>query len=465
MCGICAIVTVNKLTCETDLRLMLQKLRHRGYDSWGVSHMCDSDAIICSHSSEPILISDNADIIQTSNYCFLSGHTRYTTKGSHTSLSQAQPLINQSQTISLVHNGQIESPLEGCSDSQYMLQLIEKEFSSFTAVDYTNTDTIANFENLFFRLFRQMHGSFACILQVLNIGMFAFRDSRGIRPLCFQQSKDTIMFASESCALDPLLPINNVAPGEVIFVNTRGDLIRLHPIIEPQFYPAPCLFEFIYLADDESVIDGICVFDARKEMGKLLADPVRNSGLHIDIIIPIPHTPVLAGKVLAETLGVKCVEALQVASPNRRESRTFILPTQSVRESAVQNKFCKINQTTINQCQGKNILLLDDSIVRGTTLIHVIKLIRESIRPAALYVASLSPPIINTNHFGIDIPTTDLLVAANATQPIPIHVQTVLGVDGPVIYQSLDILKNGLKKLSQTGVSDFEDSVFVAAPK
>ncbi len=467
MCGICAIVT-NCHDGSEQLQCMLQKLRHRGYDSWGTSQLTSS-GIICNHftGSVPSESSTTTTTTTTTNQtAFLMGHTRYTTKGSHTDLSQAQPLINTAQTISLVHNGQIECPenFQG-SDSLYMLQVLEHAFS-VTLDDQENIEIFhPALENIFYQFFNQINGSYACVVQIVGLGMFAFRDPRGIRPLCFQQKQKQILFASESCAFDLNDRFYDVAPGEVIYVNLSGELFRLHPFIEPNLYPEPCLFEFIYLAHDDSVIDGISVREARKHMGAMLVDKIHKSGIKIDIVIPIPHTPVLAGKVLAEHLGVKFVEALEVCSENRRESRTFILPTQSAREEAVQNKFCQINSATIDQCRGKNILILDDSIVRGTTMHHVVKLIRASIQPANLYVASLAPPIVNINRFGIDIPSTELLVACSApldSAPldIPEIVQAVFCVDGPVIYQSLETLKNGLKNLSQSGVAGFEDSVF-----
>lgn len=476
MCGICGIV---KKTAQTkDLRSMLQKLRHRGYDSWGISSMsAGGTRVSCAHFQGPVEFKSEEG--EESSTMFLMGHTRYTTKGSHQNLMQAQPLTNAAGTISLVHNGQIVSPLEGCSDSQYMLQLIDEEFQRYHAQSAHDRDMEfwlkKDIEAVFYRLAHRIEGSYACIVQVCGVGMFAFRDARGIRPLCYQTTEDSICFASESCAFaSDAAKFRDVPPGVVMFADEFGALHTLYAMNASGVWklPSPCLFEFIYLAHDDSVIDGINVAEARKLMGAMLVEKVRASGLTIDVVIPIPHTPVLAGRVLAEKLGVDFVEALEVAAhvANRRESRTFILPTQHAREEAVQNKFCLVNPETIAQCRGKRLLILDDSIVRGTTMHHVVKLIRAALEPAALYVASLSPPVINTNCFGIDIPSTEQLVARNqSAETLPTHVQSVFQVDGPVIYQDLETLKNGLMqiskpKISYIGVSGFEDSVFIPAP-
>ena len=212
------------------------------------------------------------------------------------------------------------------------------------------------------------------------------------------------------------------------------------------------------MAHDDSIIDGIPVRAAREKMGTMMAPLVKE--LNIDVVVPVPHTPVLSGKLLAKTLKTDFVELLQVRSRQaRRESRTFILPTQTAREQAVRQKFA-VRSQEIQKCHGKNVLILDDSIVRGTTLKHVVGLIRAAVKPAKLYVASLSPPIVSPNYYGIDIPNRDCLIAAN-TKSIGKTVAEKLNVDGEVIYQSLERLEEGLKELCQGDtVNGFENSVF-----
>lgn len=479
MCGICAIVISEngdeKDDAQSQVCKMLQLLRHRGYDSWGVSEMTQ----ILDHR---IMVQRGTGVPQIDvtkkrpQFRFVMGHTRYTTQGSHDNLDDSQPLFNAFKTIALVHNGQVETTDRSVSDTRYILNLLRQEFGDLhddhTSEDIDPEDTdesaIHLFEERFHRIMSTLKGSYACVAQIVGLGMFAFRDPRGIRPLAFQRLPTKICFASESCAFESsTAPIEYVAPGEVIWVNLVGEVTRLHPYVDPIVSPTPCLFEFIYLAHDDSCIDGIRVSAAREEMGRLLVDKVKNSGLTVDIIIPIPHTPVLAGRVLARCLGVEFVEALEVVSQKvRRESRTFILPTQTARENAVETKFF-VKPKTIEQCRGRRVLLLDDSIVRGTTLRHVVKLIRAAIQPSELYVASLAPPIISPNYFGIDIPSKNDLIAGSTTripedyQHVPTVVQNKIGgIDAPVIFQDLTVLKAGLKLLSNGGVSDFEDSVF-----
>jgi amidophosphoribosyltransferase len=455
---------------------MLGLLRHRGYDSWGVAEMihAPNNTIVVQRGSGIPKVDENK---KRHWLTCVVGHTRYTTQGSHDNLEEAQPLFNPSKTISLVHNGQVETANKNVSDTKYILNLIRQEFEDDWFTAFIHNEIIhASLEERFYDIMSVLKGSYACIVQIVGLGLFAFRDPRGIRPLVYQENRQCesgkeIRFASESCAFDKNTgPIYDVAPGEVLWVTLPGEVNRLHPIIEPRISPTPCLFEFIYLAHDDSYIDGISIREARRAMGELMVDKVKNSGLTIDIIVPIPHTPVLAGRVLANRLGVDFVDALEVYSKtaisidtSRRESRTFILPTQTARESAVESKFF-IKNKSIEQCRGRRILLLDDSIVRGTTLRHVVKLIQRIIQPAKLYVASLAPPIVSPNYYGIDIPSSCDLVASGCSNVAETVQSRIGGIDAPIIYQDLATIKTGLKNLSRGGVSGFEDSVFIEEP-
>lgn len=468
MCGICGIVSYGGTDASRDINIvrnMIQRLRHRGYDSWGTAATNTTGEILVLHSCQPVQSEQVPQLLSSqSNFHSCIGHTRYTTRGSCDDLTQAQPLVNAAGNLSLVHNGQIEfndvsiSGM-GISDTQHLLHQLESEFESLPQL--TQIDLLLpEIENRFGNIFCRINGSYACLMQLSGVGTFAFRDPRGIRPLCFQHNRDekNIRFASESSAFeDSATPVQYVSPGEVLWINLKGEVHRLHPLPEPKFFPECCLFEFIYLAHDDSIIDGINVGQARELMGELLAPRIREVGLHPDVIIPVPHTPVLAGKRLANVLGIQFVEALDVISRKaRRESRTFILPTQTARENAVRQKF-SIRPAAAKDCRGKRVLILDDSIVRGTTLRHVVKLVRLALQPAEIYVASLSPPIVSPNRYGIDIPSRDLLIAAQGLE----HVQASLGLNAPVVYQKLDVLENGLRALSTTGVAGFEHSVFI----
>lgn len=469
MCGICGIVKFNVSTAKNDTCKMLNSLRHRGYDSWGISEFNSKiDTTYFTRSSDPLIFDDYISDAEKAkgNICFSMGHTRYTTQGSSSDLNQAQPLRSANGNIALIHNGQVKTSSllkQGQSDSHFILELLENEFGSLSKAKMDRMKP-HQIEKRFNRIFLKLNGSYACIAQIKGLGMFAFRDNTGIRPLVFRRSGEMIEFASESCAFISEGVTNDVAPGEVIWIKWHNaEFYRLHPFITECVYPAPCLFEFIYLANDSSIIDGILVRDARKKMGELMIQQVIASGLQIDTIVPIPHTPLLAGRELADGLGVGYTELLEVHNTLKRsESRTFILPTQADRELAVINKF-GIASDKISECRDKNILVLDDSIVRGTTLKQVVKLLRQHVQPKNIYVASLAPPIISPNVFGIDIPTcTELVAFSDIETDIPKVVQNFFIIDAPVIYQKLSILKQGLSQLSVTGVSGFEDSCFLS---
>lgn len=441
---------------------MLSRLRHRGYDSWGVATMNSRNPIISSmHSSMPLLVDANEDdespkTTAKKTTTISIGHTRYTTKGSHNSTDQMQPLLNVDETIALVHNGQVEfDETHYASDSQYILRLIQDMDFQSSADDVSNQ---------FKGLFQTLSGSYSCLAIISGIGLIAFRDPRGIRPLSFHYTRETgsIRFASESCAWDEADEDTtmNVLPGQVCWVKPDGKMQFLLPLGDPpNFNPELCLFELIYLAHDDSAMDGISIRDARRQMGRNLVNAVKQYPHSIDYIVPVPHTPVIAGRELARECNMELVELLDVVSTTgRRESRTFILPTTSARESAVKKKFSITDDEAIEKCRGKNLLIVDDSIVRGTTLKRVISLIRKIVGPQKIFVASLSPPITSPNVFGIDIPDTRQLIAApfsDNQDDIAKEVGHALRADGPVIYQTLSGLTHGLPNLP------FEKSVFM----
>jgi amidophosphoribosyltransferase len=445
---------------------MLKRLRHRGYDSCGICfERYDAAKSLQVHRTlKGYPKPDDQSVSLNGGACI--AHTRYTTQGSSDCLEQAQPILSVGLPgeAALVHNGQIKMPMGyASSDTHYLMSLL-------SATSYQPQQILS--------VLAQVEGSYACLLLVQGCGIFAFRDPLGIRPLCYtvDHERGVVSFASESCALQQHSSVINVRPGEMIFVDRKGSLSHFNTLARPHILgPTPCLFEFIYLAHDDSLIDGISVREARKTMGKVLVPKIMQSALPIDVVIPVPHTPVLAGAEIAAALNVPCVELLEVVSlATRRESRTFILPSQVAREEAVETKF-RVNPILAQQCEAKQVLLVDDSIVRGTTLKHVIRLIRNQVSPSKLYVASLAPPIVAPNVYGINIPSSKHLVAAQAEREhdIPHVVQKFFDVDAPIIYQSLTTLKAALSALSSRdlstsntntsgvmSVSDFEDSVF-----
>lgn len=430
MCGICAIYCSRG---NHDLRQQIEKLRHRGYDSWGV---CSWDERQVFQGCPP---SEATDFRPMTGATHIIGHARYTTRGSPTSTDQFQPLVMGD--FSLVHNGQIAAKSDE-SDTTALLRWIKDNFRPTPS--------------FFNELFATIDGAYACVLLVKGEGLFAFRDPRGIRPLCMGTTETEELghcdiFASETCAIPDGFEIRSLLPAEVVHIDMEGGFRAW------QTFPAqttPCLFEFIYLAHDDSTIDGIHVRKAREEMGRIMRPLLE--GKAIDVIVPVPHTPVLAANVLAREMDIPVVNLLVIQSIKaRREGRTFILPTQTAREQAVSQKFA-IDESLIDQCRDRNVLVLDDSIVRGTTLRHINTMIRQHVKPKSLKVASLAPPIVSPNRYGIDIPDRNRLIALKPQDEIMKELQ----IDEPIIYQRLDTLKATLAAAS-TSVDGFEDSVFI----
>jgi amidophosphoribosyltransferase len=302
----------------------------------------------------------------------------------------------------------------------------------------------------------KLDGSFACISIITGFGMIAFRDLGGIRPLQlgYDEITGNIYFASETCAIPEGITIIDVLPGQLVYVDGTGALDIFGPCV---MKPKTCLFEYIYLANDKSVIDELNVGHFRQELGRLLLPQIKSAPFFddIDIVAAIPHTPVGAAIAVAEELRMEYVDLLKVVSTSvRNESRTFILPTVDARETAVKHKFAISSDEAKSRCYRRGILLIDDSIVRGTTLRHTIKLIREQVNPRRIYVASLAPAIVSRNVFGIDIPDESNLVTHPLDNDIGKSVASRLNIDGYVIYQSIDNIEEHFQR-------KFEKSVFM----
>lgn len=517
MCGICGILhtanTENQI--EKELSISLKSLRHRGYDGCGLSlnlpyqkklsrrRIVSTKEFIqnfnftsCNITSvtAPATITESNFRQHQNNRISGIAHTRYKTAGECT-LKNTQPVFNEDNTISMVHNGQVEVYNGDCNvngdvnvnghgsmnvedifDSKYILEVFCREYEKTKSV---------------FRSVKSVHdtvkGSYACIMLIKDLGIIAFRDPRGIRPLVFGVEKNnndmelfpqvktitSIGFASESVVLDDigLKMVRDVKPGETIFVDLKGN-VRYANYTNASVIYTPCLFEYIYLAEEHSIIDGIKVSEARKIMAKLLREDLNRFFEPIHAFVPVPNTPVEATKSLAKLLNIKYCELLYLPSMRQLEdslgsedkrqllknSRTFILPTQNKRELAVKDKFC-VNVEEILHCQGKVIALVDDSIVRGTTMKILVKMVRELAQPDKLIVVSLAPPIRYENVFGIDIPDRTTLIAHNRTYS---EIAAELGAD-EVIYGDLDNITQALKSEASRGgvtIDGYEHSVF-----
>jgi|JI10StandDraft_1071094.scaffolds.fasta_scaffold13256_3 amidophosphoribosyltransferase len=459
MCGICGFVKYDDSNVNANglsITDLLSRLRHRGYDSWGTICMNrDSSNQLIPHRSNGPVDTVGVNDIAT----FQLGHTRYTTQGDHTSLDEAQPLISKCGNIALVHNGQVETPVDWSkqSDSLYLLSIIEQEFASLIGFrEESHRKTKKLIKQALNRVHSRVSGSYACIILVKHVGMISFRDRHGIRPLSVCFGSKHIAIASESCAFQGIREARflDVPPGQFIWLSVDGTANVAWTFDSLPNPRLGCLFEFIYLAHNDSVIDGLSVREVRTKLGSLLAPLIQSYPNQIDVIVPIPHTPLLAGQEISRILQIDYVELLQVRSNTSiGPNRTFILPTQSSRVDAVKQKF-DIDRSLVDKCAGKSILLIDDSIVRGTTLCHVVSLIREHVKPAKIYVASLAPPIIGPNKFGIDIPSTNELIADYkvAHDQNSELVAEKLGLDGPVIYQTLATIEDHFGPRFETSV-------------
>ncbi len=460
MCGIVGIVA--KSYVNQEIYDALTFLQHRGQDAAG---------IVTCHDGRFFLRKDNGlvrDVFRTRHMRRLVGnmgigHVRYPTAGS-ASAAEAQPFyVNSPYGIALAHNGNLTNTAELSksifksdlrhintnSDSEVLLNVFAHELQRLGQL-------VPSEEDIFYAV-RQLHrrclGGYAVIAMITGIGIVGMRDPFGIRPLCFgkrESAKGTeYMVASESVALDSAsyTMVRDLAPGECIYITEAGEVFTRQCAEAPVL--SPCLFEYVYLARPDSVMDGISVYKARLKMGEYLADQIlRDWPDHdIDVVIPIPDTSRTSAVELANKLGVKLREGY---IKNRYIGRTFIMPGQTQRQKSVRQKLNPIEL----EFRGKNVLLVDDSIVRGTTSTLIIEMARE-MGAKKVYFASAAPAVRFPNVYGIDMPSVDELVAHGRTDA---EVGDMIGADR-MIYQDLE----DLIRSTQGGGSDiasFDCSVF-----
>jgi len=282
------------------------------------------------------------------------------------------------------------------------------------------------------------------LLLIRGRGLVAFRDPFGIRPLCYGYKNGDYAIASESVAVDALDPqfklVRDIDPGECIFIDTSGNMIS--QVVAEYTALKPCLFEYIYFARPDSVLDGVSVYDARLNMGRVLAKKIQSENLDIDVVIPVPETSRISALEIAQRINVPYHEGFV---KNRYISRTFILPGQESREKTVRLKL----NTIPSIFKNKNVLIVDDSIVRGTTSKQIVQLAKQA-GSKRIYFASASPAVLYPNIYGIHIPTSKELVAYQRT---PSEIAEYIGAD-QVIYNSLeDVIKGCI-------LPEFETSCF-----
>jgi len=461
MCGIVGVVShspVNQLLY--DALLLLQ---HRGQDAAGIA---------TNHSSMFSMFKANGlvrDVFRTRNMRSLQGntgigHCRYPTAGS-SSEEEAQPFyVNAPFGITLAHNGNLTNQaqlrdelfrndrrhINTDSDSEVLLNVLAHEIQE--AADGFSLDADAIFKAVAV-VHRRVRGAYAVVAQIAGHGMLAFRDPFGIRPLCLgvneTENGNEYLVASESVALEGLgfRFMRDIAPGEAVFITNDGKLSERQCAENPSLNP--CAFEFVYLARPDSVIDGASVYATRLRMGEYLADKVLSEipVEDIDVVMPIPDSSRPAAIQLALKLGVEYREGF---IKNRYIGRTFIMPGQGMRKKSVRQKLNAI----ISEFKDKNVLLVDDSIVRGTTSREIVQMAREA-GARKVYFASAAPPVLYPNVYGIDMPTRDELIAYGRTTE---EVCREITADR-VIYQDIDALKRSISDVNPA-LKNFEASCF-----
>ena len=460
MCGIVGLVG----TSAVNQRLYdaLTVLQHRGQDAAGIA--TSGDGGLCVRKASGLV----RDVFQQQHMLELKGHigighVRYPTAGCD-SASEAQPFyVNSPYGICLAHNGNLTNATElaevliredrrhlnTTSDSEVLLNVFASELQRIGTPRVTPADVFAALE----AVYRRCRGGFAVVAMVIGHGVVGFRDPNGIRPLVLGE-RDTAqgkewMLASESVALDSLgfRLVRDIAPGEAVLIDEAGRL-HAHRCVSAARH-APCIFEYVYFARPDSKIDDISVYRARMRMGDRLAEKIlRERPNHdIDVVIPIPDTSRTSALQLAQRLGLKYREGF---TKNRYIGRTFIMPGQQQRQQSVRRKLNAIDL----EFRGKNVLLVDDSIVRGTTSAQIIELAREA-GARKVYFASAAPPVRYPNVYGIDMPAARELVAAGRSVE---DVMRLIGADW-LVYQDLEDLIAACKH-EDSQIEEFDTSCF-----
>ena len=463
MCGIVGVISkqpVNQLIY--DALLLLQ---HRGQDAAGIVTMLDTKYHM--HKARGMV----RDVFRTRNMRGLPGsvglgQTRYPTAGNAYSEEEAQPFyVNAPYGIVLVHNGNLTNAqalkqelfdidrrhINTESDTEVLINVLAHELE-LSARDLPLTPE-AIFKAVS-GVHRRIRGSYAVITLIAGHGLLAFRDPYGIRPLSMSEVQGAdgareVMVASESVAIEGTghRVARDVAPGEAVFIDLDGNVHAQQCAANPRLFP--CMFEFVYLARPDSVMDGISVYQARLNMGETLAQRLISTmpPSEIDVVIPIPESSRPSAMQLAQKIGKPYREGFV---KNRYVGRTFIMPGQEVRQKSVRQKLNAIEL----EFKGRNVLLVDDSIVRGNTSREIVQMAREA-GAKKVYLASAAPPVRFPNVYGIDMPTREELAAYGRTSE---EVRQYIGADA-LIYQDVDAMKRVVKALNPK-IDGFEASCF-----
>jgi amidophosphoribosyltransferase len=462
MCGIVGVISqapANQLIY--DALLLLQ---HRGQDAAGIVTMLGTKCFM--HKARGMV----RDVFRTRNMRALPGHVglgqvRYPTAGNAYSEEEAQPFyVNAPFGIVLVHNGNLTNAhalkdelfavdrrhINTGSDTEVLINVLAHELELVARNLPLTPDEVFK---AVAAVHRRIKGSYAVVALIAGHGLLAFRDPFGIRPLCFGQT-DTpqgheVMVASESVALEGTghRLTRDVAPGEALFIEMDGTVHTRQCAEHPSLNP--CIFEYVYLARPDSVLDGVSVYQARLNLGETLAQRLISTmpPSDIDVVIPIPESSRPSAMQLAYMIGKPYREGFV---KNRYVGRTFIMPGQAVRKKSVRQKLNAIGM----EFKGRNVLLVDDSIVRGTTSKEIVQMAREA-GARRVYMASAAPPVRHPNVYGIDMPTPEELVAHDRSLE---EVRAFIGADA-LIYQDVDAMKRVIRALNPA-LAGFEASCF-----
>ena len=460
MCGIVGIVSTKPVNQEIYDALTV--LQHRGQDSAGI--MTDDNGVLCLRKNNGLV----NDVFTEKHMTRLRGnigigHVRYPTAGT-LNLNEAQPFyVNSPFGICLAHNGNLVNTTElrfhlkeidrrhlnTESDTEALLNLFAHEIQ----IQQKESLTPESVFKASTAVFNKCSGGYAVVAMILNEGLVAMRDPNGIRPLVVGTreagNKIEYMVASESVALNTagFSLMRDVLPGESIYISQNGDFYS-NQCVEPKTY-TPCIFEFVYFARPDSIIDGMSVYKSRLRMGEFLAQRIIEKGLHhdVDVVIPIPDTSRSSALQVAHHLGVKYREGF---IKNRYIGRTFIMPGQEKRKKSVRQKLNPIEL----EIKDKNVLLIDDSIVRGTTSKQIIEMARNA-GAKKVFFASAAPPVKFPNVYGIDMPASSELIASNKSDE---ELAKFIGADW-LLYQTLDDLIESVR-FEDSEVKDFDTSCF-----
>jgi len=462
MCGIVGVISkgpVNQLIY--DALLLLQ---HRGQDAAGIVTMQGTKCFM--HKARGMV----RDVFRTRNMRALPGpvglgQVRYPTAGNAYSEEEAQPFyVNAPFGIVLVHNGNLTNAhtlkqelfdidrrhINTTSDTEVLINILAHE------LEVAARDLPLSPEEIFkavAAVHKRIKGSYAVVALIAGYGLLAFRDPYGIRPLCFGEGVTPegreVMVASESVAIEGTghTVIRDVAPGEAVFIDLEGKIHTQQCAENPSLNP--CMFEFVYLARPDSVMDGISVYQARLNLGETLAQRLISTirPNEIDVVIPIPESSRPSAMQLAQKIGKPYREGFV---KNRYVGRTFIMPGQGVRKKSVRQKLNAIGV----EFKGRNVLLVDDSIVRGTTSKEIVQMARDA-GARKVYMASAAPPVRYPNVYGIDMPTSEELIAYNRSIE---EIRVFIGADA-LIYQDVDAMKRVVSALNPN-LAGFEASCF-----